>query len=253
MKKLLSIILILSIIISCTTGCSFIGYDKGARENFLNFYNRELTIDKFCGTEDGYEISVQIDYTLVLLSLKRQNEEWQGALLLYEEDPKTSLTECLEEIPVSVSDDTITIHSESKKEIPLNVLFLYNFNIQNCSVEKSYVLTIDHPLEEIWADYPLEEMQTYMTLFYDEIITCLTKFEQKDEYFSAIKNLQKVIYIKSNMYPENPTYSISFGFDGETNTKQFTPGYGSFEKITLLFNEQSCRVSENDVYSALIY
>lgn len=237
MKKALAILLLLLTLTSCTSVGNFFGYDKSVKENFLTFYDREMTLDEFCGSENEYNISVQVNYSEVALRLKKESGEWSGELRLYQKDPKTSITEIVEEIPVSVFDNKITLHSNTEKEVPLNVLFLYNFNVQNCNVTKSFVETIDYPLEEVRGDYPLEEIQSYMELFYDEIISCLMKFDEKDAYFSAIESLQQFVYIKNNTHPDNPTHLISFGFDGGTDIKQFYPNFGSFENITLLLIE----------------
>lgn len=148
-------------------------------------------------------------------------------------------SEELETIPVVVDGDEIVIQTAQEKRTSTDILLFKRFNTKNCVIRESTSQVLFEPfLEEVLGDYPEDEMESYMQLLYDELISNLTMFDRKDDYFSAINGLKGFAFNRYTGNPDKPCYGLSFGFTGNENVK-WDPGFANFGEVSMIFSESS--------------
>lgn len=230
MKRITAIFTAL-IMLLCVSGC----VDKDIVREFEETYSAEIPFEEYCENCD-YRLQVEMRSSrLQLFMQKEQNGIWSGSLGYYEWGRP------IEKIPVSIEDEVLIVHSAPEKRVPISDILLYkHFDVNKCTVERAGFISFDYPLDEVNGSYPTDALKEYAENLYDNLFSCLTSFERKDDYFKSVERLNSFTYIKGMMYEERPTDHLTFGFNGdETEENLWDPGYGLLGEISLLISEQT--------------
>jgi len=219
------------------TSCKFNAQNKEVNQNFYNIYTSKTTLDEFCGNHKDYMINIDIEKTTVQLVLKKDDiGQWSGGLKLYDE-LKGESQKLVEEIPIVIINNEIVIQSTEEKKVPVTIWFFNHFDIEKCKIKESASDVIGIPLtEEMIGDYPIKDIKSYMEMFYNEIISNLNLFDRKDDYFSAISELDSFVFNRQRS--KNPCYKLSFGFTGNEEVK-WDLAFGKMGSVSMVFSERS--------------
>ncbi|MDR2600006.1 MAG: hypothetical protein LBC73_06985 [Oscillospiraceae bacterium] len=156
---------------------------------------RQSTFAEFTEGMSRYRMVVLLGVTEVELLLRYVDDAWTGTLKHSELD-KPYEERIVESLVAEISGDYLVIYSEPESMIPLADFFFNRFEPAFFVIERAGYGTFEDRQTAIANGiYDLDYSVEFMELFYNNFISVLSNFEEKDRYFYS---LNKIYFSKFN-------------------------------------------------------